>query len=98
MDFLQSNLFLFVHISDVLNEQATDIMSNRDECIANQHVCVVYSLQKNPSTMADKINTDHLATTFVNFFREKYMLAMYKYVMVIPTHLHCVQGKHLIRN
>ena len=29
---------------------------------------------------------------FVEFFREKYLLAMNKYIMVIPARLHCVQG------
>ena len=35
------------------------------------------------------MSNDHLAIKLVNFFREKYLLA------VIPARLHCVQGKHL---
>ena len=27
---------------------------------------------------------DHPAITFVNFFREKYLMAVYKYIIVIP--------------
>ena len=100
MDFLQScyhHLFLFAHISDI--KQTSDRHhEHRDEGIANKHASIMYSIQKNPSTMADKISTDHPANKFVNFFHEKYMLAVYKYVMVTPACPHCVQGKHLMRN
>ena len=34
----------------------------------------------------------------IMFFCKKYLLAIAKYIMVIPTRLHCVQGKHLMRN
>ena len=42
------------------------------------------------------MSTDHPAITFVNFFPEKYLLAVYKYIMVIPVRVHCVLGRHLI--
>ena len=34
----------------------------------------------------------------VMYSPEKYLLAIAKYIMVIPTCPHCVQGKHLMRN
>ena len=34
---------------------------------------------------------------FVEFFDAKYLQATGKYIMVIPTCLHCVQVKHLMR-
>ena len=66
MDFMQSNIFLFVHISDI-KRTSDRHHEHRDERIANKHVSIVYSIQKNPSTMADKISADHPATKFVNF-------------------------------
>ena len=55
MDFLRWNLsalFLIAHISDV--EQASDRRrEHSDEHNARKHVCLVHSIQKNPSTMAD---------------------------------------------
>ena len=55
MDFLRQNLsalFLIAHISDV--EQASDRRhEHSDERNAHKHVCLVHSIQKNPSTMAD---------------------------------------------
>ena len=69
MDFLQSNIFLFAHISDV--KQTSDRHhEHRDERNTNKRVSIVYSIQKNPSTMADKISSDHPATKFVYFFHE----------------------------
>ena len=35
---------------------------------------------------------------FVGFFSEKCLLAIARYIMVLPTRPHCVQGKHLMRN
>ena len=71
MDFLQScyhHLFLFSHISDI--KQTSDRHhEHRDEGIANKHASIMYSIQKNPSTMADKISADHPATKFVNFLK-----------------------------
>ena len=43
------------------------------------------------------MSTDHPATTFINFFPKKYLLAVYKDIMVIPVLLHCVLGKHLVK-
>ena len=38
-----------------------------DEHNANKCACLVHSIQKNPSTMAE-MSDDHLATTLVKFF------------------------------
>ena len=43
------------------------------------------------------MSTDHPATTFINFFPKKYLLAVYKDIMVIPVLLHCVLGKQLVK-
>ena len=42
------------------------------------------------------MSADPPAITFVDFIREKYLLAVSKYIMVIPTCPHCMQGKHLM--
>ena len=34
----------------------------------------------------------------VSFFHEKYLLAVADNTIVILAHLHCVQGKHLMKN
>lgn len=44
------------------------------------------------------MSTDPPATMFMNFFGEKYLLAMDKHVMVIPTCLLCAQVKHMMGN
>ena len=55
MDFLQWNLsplILFARISDV--KQMSDWRHKRsDERNANKRVCLLHTIQKNPSTMAD---------------------------------------------
>lgn len=56
------------------------------------HVCIVHNIQNIRTAILS--DNEHLAITFVNFFREKYLVAVYKYMMVIPA-LRCVQGKHL---
>ena len=43
-------------------------------------------------------STDPPGIMFVGFFREKCLLTIAKYKMVIPACLHCMQGKHLMRN
>ena len=43
-------------------------------------------------------STDPPGIMFAGFFGEKYLLAIAKYIMVTPARLHCVQGKHLMRN
>ena len=99
MDFLQWNvspLFLFAHNSDV--KRTSDRRhEHKDECNTNKCVCLLDNIRKNPSTMADDT-----AIMFVNCFRENYLLAVYKCIMVIPAcphkknHTNCVQGKHLM--
>ena len=65
---------LFAHISEV-NERVIDTMSIE----MNVTLTNMYSIQTNPSTMADKISTDHPANKFVNFFHEKYTVVSCKY-------------------
>ena len=77
--------YLFAHISDV--KQTSDRHhEHRDERIANKHVSIVYSIQKNhPSTMADKISTDQPYHQVCQLL-EKCMLAVYKYIIVKYIH------------
>ena len=59
-----------------------------DEHNTNKHGHLVHSIQKNCFTMS----ADPTATMVVNFFHEKYLPALDKFTMVIPTHPHDVQG------
>ena len=55
MNFLQQNLsplFMFAHISD-FKQMSDRRHEHSDERNTNKHVCLVHSIQKNPSTMAD---------------------------------------------
>ena len=59
-------IILHLHML-ILNEQTIDVMERN----ANKCVCLLHSIQKNPSMMSD----DHPAIMLVNFFHEKYLLA-----------------------
>ena len=65
-----------------------------DEPNANKRVCLLYST-KRAYLQWCIMSTDPPG---IKFFHEKYLLAMDKYIMVIPTHLHCMLGKHLMTN
>ena len=75
----------------MLNKRAIGIMS----IAMNVMLTNVSLLHRTLLNGCMVMGADHL---FVSFFHEKYLLAVYKYIMVIPDRLHCVQEKHLMRN
>ena len=84
MEFI---IIIFMHITVMLNERVMGIMSIAMNIIlTNMHVCVLQTIQKRALLQY------HPAVTFVNLFHEKYLLAVYKCIMVIPACPHCVQA------
>ena len=71
-------------------------MTNRNVTITN--VSVYCTASKRTLVQWRVASADPSGIMFVEFFREKYLLAMDKCTMVKPAHPHCVQEKHLMRN
>ena len=84
--------YLQTHISDAYKPAIG--RENSDERNANERVCLVDSIQKNPSTMADNERRScHHACQLLS--QERSICCSVGWKMVIPARPHCVQGKHL---
>ena len=70
---------LFAHMRQ--SQYTCSYSAPKEKCTASKRTLLLWLI----------MNADHPVITFVNFCCEKYLLAVYKCVLVIPTHLHCLQ-------
>ena len=85
----------FITIIFICTYQTSDRRhEHSDERNANKCVCLVHSIQKNPSTMADneRRSSCHHACQLLSWE------ISVGWIMIIPARPHCVQEKHLMRN
>ena len=85
---------LFSHTNGCTDEPD----KHSDEHNTTKCVSVYYTACKRSLLQLRMTSPDPPGIMFVEFFDEKFLPAMDKYIIIIPARPHCAQVKHLMRN